>query len=388
MPRALVVTSSFLPGRGGIESYLAELCDELRPHLAVLAPATREGRGIPDLPYDAHGSNKNMLVPHRGLVPEIARHARSLGTDRVLFGTPWPLSLLGPRLRAAGLSYAAIVHGAEMLVPSRTPVVRARFARALAGADLLLPVSEFTQERTREFLSSAGLPCPEFAVLRARVDLDRFTPHAAQADTRAAFGLAEDDRMILCFGRLVKRKGVDRVIEAMGAITARVPKAVLVVGGTGPELNRLKRLAARRPGRVVFLGRVPDEDAPALFAAADLFALPVADRWFGLEIEGLGVVLLEAAACGTPCVTGISGGTPEAVIDGETGYVIDATDRGKLVTSLATLLEDRERATTMGVNGRKFVQREFAARRLPNSFLDWLGLERSWTPSKSHAKED
>ncbi len=138
---------------------------------------------------------------------------------------------------------------------------------------------------------------------------------------------------------------------------------------------------------MIFLDRVAEDDAPALFAAADVFALPVADRWFGLDIEGLGVVLLEAAACGTACVTGISGGTPEAVVDGETGYVIDATDRGRLVSSLATLLEDREQADVMGANGRAYVHHEFAARRLPPSFLDWLGLERSWAPTKSHAKE-
>lgn len=388
MPRALVVTSSFLPGRGGIESYLAELCDELRPHLAVLAPAEREGRGIPtDLPYQAMGLSKQMLFPRPSLVPEIERHARSMGVDRVLFGTPWPLSLLGPRLRSLGLPYAVIIHGAEMLVPSRVPVLRTRLARALAGADLLLPVSEFTKERTREFIGRAGLPSPPLALLRARVDLARFEPQAGTPQTRAKIGLGDEDRMILCFGRLVRRKGTHRVIEALESIAARVPRAVLVVGGTGPELAKLKRLAVRRRARVIFLDRVADEFAPALFAAADVFALPVADRWFGLDIEGLGVVLLEAAACGTPCVTGISGGTPEAVVDGETGYVIDATDAGRLVRSLATLLEDREQGDVMGAKGREYVHREFAARRLPPSFLDWLGLERSWAPSKSHAKE-
>ncbi|MDQ3953952.1 MAG: glycosyltransferase family 4 protein, partial [Actinomycetota bacterium] len=267
MPRALVVTSSFLPGRGGIESYLAQLCDELRPHLAVLAPATREGRHLPtDLPYQALGLHKQMLVPRPNLVPEIERHVRSTGVDRVLFGTPWPLSLLGPRLRSLGLPYAVIVHGAEMLVPSRIPVVRTRLARALAGADLLLSVSEFTKHRTQEFIARAGLKSPPSALLRARVDLARFKPQAGTPETRAKIGLDDEDRMILCFGRLVKRKGTHRLIEALERIGGRVPRAVLVVGGTGPELAKLKRLAARRRGRVIFLDRVAEDDAPALFA--------------------------------------------------------------------------------------------------------------------------
>jgi phosphatidylinositol alpha-1,6-mannosyltransferase len=151
-----------------------------------------------------------------------------------------------------------------------------------------------------------------------------------------------------------------------------VPEAVAVIAGTGPELGRLEELARTSPGRVIVAGRVEDDDAPAYYALADVFALPVADRYFGLEIEGLGVVLLEAAACGTPCVTGRSGGTPEAVINERTGFVVDAKDPGQLSDRIAWLLENPDRASEMGQAGREHARKEFSALELPVSFLAWL----------------
>jgi phosphatidylinositol alpha-1,6-mannosyltransferase len=426
MTDALLVSSSFLPGAGGIESYLGELCDALAPRLAVLAAGERDGEPLRgDLGYRVHPFDGRLLAPGPKAVAAIERAAAAEDTDRVLFGTPWPLALLGPRLENRDLRYAVIIHGAEMTVPAAVPVLRQRFASALAGAELLLPVSEFTASKVRGLLASTGHEAPPIELLRARVDLERFTPEAAPGTTKAAaggrdaggttgnetegstaaeargrLGLGEETPVILCFGRLVARKGVHRLIEALPGIRSRVPGATLVVAGTGPEEVRLRRLAARGgllgpavdgdggPGKagpgeetgpagqsgpgVIFAGRVPDEAAPGVYAMADVFALPVVDRWFGLEFEGLGVVLLEAAACGTPCVTGISGGTPEAVIDGVTGYVIDARDSHLLTDRVVRLLLDSELAAEMGRAGRAHVKRHFANRELPAGLIEWM----------------
>jgi phosphatidylinositol alpha-1,6-mannosyltransferase len=370
---ALMVTSSFLPGRGGIESYLAELCAELSPRVAVLAPAKRDGRAIPaDLGYEVAGYDGSMLFPSKHVARAVVARARELGTDRILFGTPWPLVLLGPRLRAEGLRYSVIVHGAEMLVPSVAPVVKSRLARAFSMSDLLLPVSEFTGSRLRSFLISHQLEVPEIEVLRARVDLERFRPEAATAQTRSRLGLG-DGPLLLCFGRLVKRKGVDRAIDAVTYLAREEARIQLAIAGTGPKMRSLRKLARRSNAPAVFLGRVSDDDAPALYATADVFLLPVVDRYRGLEVEGLGVVLLEAAACGTPGVTGRSGGTPEAVVDGETGFVVDASDRGQLVDAARRLIRDDELRKTMGKVARTHVENHFSHDRLPAGFLAWLG---------------
>ena len=368
-----MVTSSFLPGHGGIESYLAELCDSLAPRVAVLAPPRRDGKELPlDLAYPTIPGPNSMLWPGHAVERAVIDEAARIGTDKVLFGTPWPLALLGPRLRSAGLRYAAIIHGAELLVPGAVPLVRKKLARALSQADLLLPVSDYTSSATVRLLDNAGLEVPPIARLRARVDLTRFRPDIETDKARARLGLSAEAKVILSFGRLVERKGIHRMIEAMPEITRTVPEAIYVVGGTGPEEKRLRRLADKTGARVVFAGRVPDQDAPALYAAADVFALPVVDRWFGLEIEGLGVVLLEAAACGTPCVTGRSGGTPEAVLDGETGYVVDATDASQLIARTVALLSDPHEAALMGAAGRRHVAVHFSTEIEPEALTAWL----------------
>ena len=372
MADALMVSSSFLPGRGGIESYLAELCTDLSPRLAVLAQSERDGRPIPkDLGYTTFGYPGSMLFPTRKVARAIVDRCREIGTDKVLFGTPWPLVLLAPHLVRSGIRYSVIVHGAEMLVPSVIPAIRRRLARSLARADLLLAVSEFTAERLCEFLTKHSEAVPPIDLLRAKVDLERFTPAADDGSFRGRYQLGPGP-IVLAFGRLVKRKGVDRAITAMEGIQERVPKAQLVVGGTGPEMSRLEKQANRTRVSAVFLGRVPDEDAPALYATADVFLLPVVDRYWGLETEGLGVVLLEAGACETPSVTGRSGGTPEAVIDGETGFVIDANDKQAIVDATVRLLEDEQLRKKQGRAAREHVEREFSQNRLPQSLLDWL----------------
>ena len=373
MADALMVTSSFLPGKGGIESYLAELCLWAAPRIAVLAPPERDGERLPtDLPYATAPGPTSMLWPGRKVADAIVREARSQGTDKVLFGTPWPLALLGPRVRRAGLRYAVIIHGAELSVPGAVPVLRKKMAIALGEADLLLPVSSYTAGAARRLLERMGVVAPVMSALRARVDLERFRPGLPAAEVLARSGIPPDAKVILSFGRLVPRKGVDRMIRALPAILRRVPDAVYVVAGTGPEAKRLRRLADRLEAPVIFTGRVPDADAPALYGAADVFALPVVDRWFGLEIEGLGVVLLEASACETACLTGRSGGTPEAVLDGETGYVVDASKRDELVDRAVDLLAGKELRVRMGAAGRRHVAEHFSTRSEPKALQEWL----------------
>jgi phosphatidylinositol alpha-1,6-mannosyltransferase len=368
----LLVTSSFLPGKGGIETLLAGLCDVLSERVTVLAPPRRDGMELPpDLGYAVVPGPGSMLAPGPRIVDAIVKSAAAHGTDKVLFGTPWPLVLVAPRLVERGLRYAVVVHGAETIVPGSIPGVRRRLARTLAGADLLLPVSEYTLAKVLEVLRATRRRVPPSALLRPGVDLTRFGPRADGMAHRRKLGLGEHHKVVLCLGRLVRRKGVHRLIEALPEIAARVPETVAVVAGTGREERGLRRLARQVSAPVVFTGRVADDETPALYASADVFALPVADRWAGLEVEGLGVVLLEAAASGLACVTGRSGGTPEAVLDGITGYVVDARDRAALVSATGKLLSDPRLARRMGDAGRAHVAEHFSGA-LPGELVDWL----------------
>lgn len=374
MARALLVTSSFLPGRGGIESYLAQLCSALSPSLAVLAPRTRNGKPLPsDLGYPLTGFARQFLIPGPQTLRLIEETAARYGTKHILFGTPWPMALLGPALKQRGYSYASVIHGAETTVPGAIPGLGKLVAASLAAADLLLPVSHYTGDRVRTLLDKYEQPHPPFERLPARVDLDRFHPRIETRQIRDNLGLSGSDKVVLSFGRLARRKGVHRLIEAWPAISAAVPEAALVVAGTGPRARYLKRLARVNHVTVTFPGRVSDEHAPALYASASVFAFPVVDRWFGLEGEGLGIVLVEAQASEVPCVTGRSGGTPEAVIDGVTGFVVEASDQRSLAEKVTSLLQDGSLAQRMGHAGRRHVTANFSDRSLPEAFSQWLG---------------
>jgi phosphatidyl-myo-inositol dimannoside synthase len=364
---ALLVSTSFPPGAGGIETFLEGLCRRLGARLAVLAPESRDGRPIPGgIASPVHGYSGPMAVPGRKVVNAIVATAAHERTDRILFGSAWPLALCGPWLRARGLRYGVIVHGAEMLVPAVTPGLGRRLVRSLECSELLLPVSEFTSERIRSLLRDP----PPRIVLRADVDLERFTPTADAAGARERLGLEAHEKVVLFLGRLVRRKGAHRLIDALPEVSAQVPDVVVVIGGSGPQQSLLRRRARGR-GRTVFSGRVPASDSPGLHAAASVFALPVVDRWGGRDTEGLGIALLEAQASGVPCITGRSGGTPEAVADGVTGRVIDAHDRDALTQSLVFLLDNPDTAAAMGAAGRRHVARNFGGD-LPAGLLDWL----------------
>jgi phosphatidylinositol alpha-1,6-mannosyltransferase len=367
---SLIVTPSFLPGHGGIETYLAGLCAELGSRVAVLAPETRGGEHLPrNLGYETIGYPGSMLYPGTDVLRAIEAAADSLGVDRILLGTPWPLILLGPRLIRKGLRYATVVHGAEMIAPSAVPVLRHRLIDALLQADLLLPVSAYTEASLQRLLRDRDMP--PTAILRARIDAGPF-PTGTGVDARSTLGVARRDRIILTLGRLVKRKGVHRLIDAMPRINELNPDAVLVVAGAGPEERSLRIKVARTGARVIFAGAVDDEEAAALYDAADVFALAVSNRWFGLEAEGLGVVLLEASASGTPCVTGVSGGTTEAVVDGETGFVVDARDGSQLVDRISALLANSALNAQLGRRAREHVMNNFSNRELPGALTQWL----------------
>ncbi|HZA85786.1 MAG TPA: glycosyltransferase, partial [Acidimicrobiales bacterium] len=224
---------------------------------------------------------------------------------------------------------------------------------------------------------AAGRRLP-ITVVPPGVDPDRFRPLDAdeKAKARAHFDLPEDGRVVVSLSRLVPRKGMDVLIEAAARLAPRRPDLVVAIGGTGRDLGRLERLAARTGAPVRLLGRVPDDDLPAFYGCADVFAMLCRNRWGGLEQEGFGIVFLEAAACGIPQVAGQSGGAAEAVHDGSTGVVVDRpSEPDAVIRALAQLLDDPVRGAAMGRAARARAVGEFGydilAGRLGEVFARW-----------------
>ncbi|ABG03359.1 glycosyl transferase, group 1 [Rubrobacter xylanophilus DSM 9941] len=343
--RTLLVTNDFPPKVGGIQSYLLELLSCLPPcGVRVLAPTHPEaGAFDASLPYEVVRWPRPRLYPTPGLVRRVSGLAA--GTDVVQYGYALQSWLVAPAvLRRTGVPYAIFVHGAEVLLPLRLPGAAGLLVRGTLGrAAAVISVSRHTAAGVE---GATGIGCP---VLPPPVDLERFRPPpGARERARRRYGLGGRP-VVLCVSRLAFRKGQDRLIDAMPPLARRFGARLLLVG-EGPRAGSLRRRARRRgvAGAVVFAGRVPAGELPACYAAADVFAAPVRDRWLGLEQEGFGVVFAEAAAAGLPAVVGASGGAREAVEDGVTGYLVDGRSAAAVGKALARLLGDAGLRERMG----------------------------------------
>jgi len=356
---SLLVTNDFPPKVGGIQSYLWELWRRLPPAETTVLTTAHPGAAA----WDAEQSFRvervrgRVLLPTRRLADRIDGLAREVGAD-VVFLDPWmPLGLVGPRLRAAPV--IVVVHGAEVTLPGRLPVTRALGRRSLRAAAGVVAAGRYP---AAEAARAAGRALPG-VVIPPGVDVDAFHPldDAGRVATRHDFGLPAGRPLVLGVSRLVPRKGFDTAIAAVGGLAG----VELVIVGTGRDRSRLER-RARAAGivdRVHFLGRVPLDRLSALYATADVFAMPCRDRWGGLEAEGFGIVFVEAAAAGVPAVAGRSGGSHEAVLDGVTGLVVDGRP-GPVRDALATLLADEALRRRMGAAARARAVAELSYDRL------------------------
>jgi phosphatidylinositol alpha-1,6-mannosyltransferase len=361
MTRVLLVTNDFPPRRGGIQSYLHELVGQLvgagTHELTVYAP---KWKGSDDFDDEARESGYSV-VRHPGTlmlpVPSVSTRMRRLiernDIDTVWFGAAAPLALMAPLARDAGAGRViASTHGHEVGW-SMLPVARTALRRIGTGTDVVTFVSRYTRGR---FASAFGAHAALERVPPG-VDVDRFVPdEVARAKMRARYRLGERP-VVVCVSRLVPRKGQDMLIRAMPSIRQRVPGAALVIVGGGPYSSTLRRLAhSFGVGQhVVFTDGVPGDELPAHHAMADVFAMPCRTRGAGLDVEGFGIVFLEASATGVPVVAGRSGGAPETVLDGQTGLVVDGWDVGAIAASVSDLLADPDRAARMGAAGRQWV---------------------------------
>src|ERR1700742_5232488 len=335
MSRVLLVSNDFPPRRGGIQSYLKELVDHLvaagTHTLTVYAP---NWKGADDFDIEARESGYSVVRHPATLmlpVPSEAGRMRKLidryDADTVWFGAAAPLA------RDAGAGrVVASTHGHEVGW-SMLPLARSALRRIGTGTDVVTYVSRYTRGRfASAFGSDAALEH-----LPPGVDTDRFAPdEVARAALRARYRLGGRP-VVVCVSRLGARKGQDMLIRAMPSIRQRVPGAALVIVGGGPYLDSLRRLAYSFgvAEHVVFTEGVPGDELPAHHALADVFAMPCRTRGAGLDVEGFGIVFLEASATGVPVVAGNSGGAPETIRDGETGVVVDGWDVGAIAAAVS-----------------------------------------------------
>ncbi len=358
MTRVLLVTNDFPPRPGGIQAYLEALTTnlaEMGEHtLTVYAPRWKRAEEYDSrAPFEVVRHPGTLMLP----VPDVDARMRELiaarDVDTVWFGAAAPLALLARRARQAGADrVVASTHGHEVGW-SMLPVARSALRRIGEDSDVVTYISRYTRDR---FAAVFG-PRTALEHVPPGVDAERFRPDAdARAELRARYGLGERP-VVVCLSRLVPRKGQDMLIRALPTIRSRIDGAALVIVGGGPYLPTLRRLASSLDvaDHVIFTEGVAAAELPAHHAMADVFAMPCRTRGAGLDVEGLGIVYLEASASGVPVVAGRSGGAPESVQEGRTGFVVDGRSIDQIADAVSRILNDPDLAARMGAAGRQWI---------------------------------
>ena len=360
MPTHLLVTNDYPPKVGGIQVYLHELWRRLPPGRATVLTATShddaaafDSSTTVVIERSAHGL---LFFPSlrvwRQIESAISRHQ----PDLVVMDPAWPLGLLGPFLSRP---FGVVLHGAEVTIPARIPLVSSTLRFVLRRARVAICAGSYPESEARR---CAGDRLPPVVAVVPGVDCERFAPRPPEdaPAVREALGLRPDAFLVSSYSRLVPRKGMDTLIRAAALLRHEIPELQIAIGGDGRDRPRLERLARTLHAPVVFVGRVSDEILPRWLAGSDVMAMACRNRWWGLEQEGFGIVFAEASACGIPVVAGRSGGSHDAVVDGVTGRIVDdPRNASELAAILVDLYRHPATRRSMGEAGRRHALEAF-----------------------------
>jgi len=358
--KILLVTNDFGPRTGGIETFVIGLLERISGHEVIVF--TSQQGDTKD--YDNNWLEKFGVTVVRDkskiLLPtmRVTNAAKALVKDKkievVVFGAAAPLGLMAQSLRKSGVKkIIALTHGHEVWWAKIFPF---SFAMKKIGSsvDHLTFLGDFTRSAIAKALDEKSANA--MVKIAPGIDTTHFIPRSDGVEIRSQLGLAEK-KIIISVGRLVHRKGQDKLIEALPDVLQKIPHAHLLLVGEGPYRKHLEKLVQKfsLSKNVTFVGRILYDKLPIYLSAADLFAMPSRSRFFGLEVEGLGIVYLEASACGIPVVAGKSGGAPDAVLEGVTGVCVDGTDVSEIAMAVTDILGDAKRASYMGAAGRNWI---------------------------------
>ena len=356
--KVLLVTNDLGPSAGGIETFVLGLIEGLPKNSLIIYTSSQKG----DQAFDAQLLEKfgavvirdraKMLLPTPRITRKAVKILKQQQIKNVWFGAAAPLALMAGKLRSAGASnIVALTHGHEVWW-AKIPILKSLLKKIIKDVDHLGYLGDFTKG---EIAKISNQP-QKFLQIAPGIDTQHFAPKSARGDLIEKYRL-DGRRVIVSVGRLVHRKGQDELVKAMPKILEQFPDAILLFVGEGP-IKQMLFNSAKQLGvlpKVVFAGRVSHHDLPDYICLGEIFAMPVRSRFSGLEVEGLGIVYLEASACGLPVIVGNSGGAVDAVLDKKTGLLVDGTKSDQIADAICELLANPERAKQMGAAGRDWV---------------------------------
>lgn len=359
-PKILCITNDFGPRAGGIESFVIGLIERLPKNSVIVYTSSQDGSFEFDQAWQKNfgveviRDRSKVLLPSFRVGRSVRRTAQENGIERVFFGAAAPLGLLAPGLRRAGVKQiVAVTHGHEVWWAKVFPFNLA-LRRIGKHVDYLTYLGEFTKREISRALNVKARA--KMIRVAPGIDTEHFAPDPSARSLRAELGLS-DSKVIVSVGRLVHRKGQDFLIKALPAIKELVPSVHLLIVGSGPYESHLRKLVKEHhlESSVTFVGRVQYKVLPRYICVGDVFAMPSRSRLAGLEVEGLGIVYLEASSCGVPVIAGRSGGAPDAVVEGQTGFCVDGTDTKAISHAVVKVLSDATLAKDLGKSGREWI---------------------------------
>jgi phosphatidyl-myo-inositol dimannoside synthase len=372
VPRQLLLTYDFPPIGGGIARMMGELAQRYPPGSLAISTGQFAGSGpvdaaLPNRVYRAVIESRRLRTV-QGLIVW-SRQARGVASEFdpgfVWCGNLKPAAFPAAWIqRRAGTPYGIFLYGSELLLLQHrirySPRKRLAAAYALRRAAVLVCISEWTRRLCLQVLDEMGFRPDEVEVRTLPLGTDpvRFVPDLDSREVRERYGLGERP-WLLTVARLAAHKGIDTGIEVVAALRESHPDLQYVVVGHGAKQAELEALARQRgvADRVRFLTAVSDADLPALYNGAAVYL--GLSRPKELLIEGFGISLTEASACGIPVVGGLAGGIPDAVRDGETGLLVDSTDLAAVLTAVRSLLADPALRARLGQAGRRAVETHY-----------------------------
>ena len=374
--KTLFVTNDFGPRAGGIETFIIGLIERLPKSSIIVYTSAQEDTSAYDADWlrdygvEVIRDKAKILLPTRRVNRAVSRIVKERTIKTVAFGAAAPLGWMSSTLRKAGAErIVALTHGHEVWWAKVFPF---NLILRLIGSttDCLTYLGEFTRTAISKALTAKSAAAMQ--KIAPGIDIEHFNAVDA-TELRHSLGLT-GKKVIVSVGRLVHRKGQDFLIESMPQILKQVPDAHLLLVGQGPYRERLEKLVRKHliEKNVSFIGRIQYKDLPGYICVGDIFAMPSRSRFAGLEVEGLGIVYLEASACGLPVIAGESGGAPDAVIEGVTGFVVDGTNTEQIAKRAIQLLLDEKLRISMGSAGRAWIEKEWRWQIWASKFSDLL----------------
>jgi phosphatidyl-myo-inositol dimannoside synthase len=362
MGRTLVITNDFPPRPGGIQTFGYEIVRRFDPESVTVLTSNWEGAAEFDAAQDFKivRANTQTLVPSKSTLSMARQIVVAENITRVLFGAAAPLGLLAAPLRKLGVTNIVGMTQGHETGWAMTPGTRQALRKIGNDTDYLTYISEYTHKKIAKALS------PDAAARMRRivpgVDSTEFSPDNLSSGIQLRTELGWIDRpVIVCVSRLMARKGQDELIRALPIIQQTAPNASLIIVGDGPYRKDIERLVKKLglENFVHLTGKVSQTELSKWYAAGDIFAMPCRTRMGGWDVEGLGIVFLEGSATGLPVIVGDSGGAVDAVIDGETGFLVDGTNTAEIADRIAYLFANPDVAKKMGEAGRNWVTQEW-----------------------------